>query len=90
MVLIFRRLYKPRAKEAAGDCGRGGAALRREGRFRQIASWAAGVEAHWIRWRGRRWSASRLVWKGGVSVWYNVGLRNNKLLFQWTDAPIIW
>jgi len=31
----------------------------------------------------------RPLWKGGVSVWYNVYLRNNKLLFQWTDAPII-
>jgi hypothetical protein len=29
------------------------------------------------------------VWEGGVFVWYNVYLRNNKLQFQWTDAPII-
>ena len=32
---------------------------------------------------------SRLVWEGGVSVWYNVYLRNNKLQFESTDAPII-
>jgi GTPase SAR1 family protein len=38
---------------------------------------------------GRQWSASRPVWEGGVSVWYNVYLRNNKLQFQSTDTPII-
>jgi hypothetical protein len=32
---------------------------------------------------------SRPLWKGGVSVWYNVYLRNNKLQFQSTDTPII-
>jgi len=38
MVLFFRRLYGLRAEEAAGVCGRGGTALRREGRLRQTAS----------------------------------------------------
>ena len=38
MVLFFCRLYGLRAEEAAGVCGRGGAALRRGGRFRQTAS----------------------------------------------------
>jgi hypothetical protein len=38
MVLLYRRLYGLRAEEAVGVCGRGGAALRREGRLRQIAS----------------------------------------------------
>jgi len=52
MVLFFSRLYGLRAEEAAGVSGRGGAALRREGRLRQTASWATGVEAHLIRWGG--------------------------------------
>ena len=38
MVLFFRRLYGLRAEEVAGVCGRGGADLCREGRFRLIAS----------------------------------------------------